>query len=229
MPLESTRRAPLVDQVIAQLRAQIASGEWPIGERIPAEPELVTRLGVGRNTVREAVRALAHAGLLEARQGAGTYVRATSEFAGAVQRRLAEARLREIVEVRRALETESARLAALRRTASDLACLDEVFAGRERAWASGDAEAFVEADARLHQAVVAAAHNEVLAELYRDFGEALRASVRENVGPDLTPDRYVDHAPLVAAIRAADPHAAASAAAGYLDETLAERSGTADG
>lgn len=80
MPLTSPRRSALADQVIAQLRAQITSGEWPMGSRIPTEPELVEQLGVARNTVREAVRALAHNGLLDIRQGSGTYVVATSEL-----------------------------------------------------------------------------------------------------------------------------------------------------
>ena len=74
MALSSPRRSALSDQVIAQLRAQITSGEWPVGSRIPTEPELVEQLGVARNTVREAVRALAHNGLLAIRQGSGTYV-----------------------------------------------------------------------------------------------------------------------------------------------------------
>jgi DNA-binding FadR family transcriptional regulator len=68
-PLASPQRTPLVDQVITQLRGQIASGEWPVGSKIPTEPELVEQLGVARNTVREAVRALAHAVLLDIRQG----------------------------------------------------------------------------------------------------------------------------------------------------------------
>ena len=69
MPLSAARRTGLVDQVIDQLRQSVTSGEWPVGLRIPNEAVLVDSLGVGRNTVREAVRALAHAGLLEVRQG----------------------------------------------------------------------------------------------------------------------------------------------------------------
>jgi len=68
------RSATLADQVIARLRAEITPGAWPAASRIPTEPELVDRLGVARNTVREAVRALAHNGLLDIRQGSGTYV-----------------------------------------------------------------------------------------------------------------------------------------------------------
>ncbi len=89
MALGHPRRAGLSDQVIAELRNQITSGEWPVGSRIPTEPELVEQLGVARNTVREAVRALAHNGLLDIRQGSGTYVAATSELAGVMHRRFA--------------------------------------------------------------------------------------------------------------------------------------------
>ncbi|BFO20338.1 hypothetical protein SHKM778_67260 [Streptomyces sp. KM77-8] len=91
MSLSHPRRAALSEQVIAALRAEITSGEWPVGSRIPTEPELVEQLGVARNTVREAVRALAHNGLLDIRQGSGTYVVATSELAGVMQRRFAGA------------------------------------------------------------------------------------------------------------------------------------------
>ncbi|RMD78800.1 MAG: FadR family transcriptional regulator, partial [Chloroflexi bacterium] len=70
-----TRRR-LVEQVIDHLRQQIATGTYPIGSRLPPEPQLMAQIGVGRSTVREAIRALAHEGLLEVRQGDGTYVRA---------------------------------------------------------------------------------------------------------------------------------------------------------
>src|SRR6187431_3731034 len=94
------RGATLSGQVIARLRQQITSGAWPVGSRIPTEPELVEQLGVARNTVREAVRALAHNGLLDIRQGSGTYVVATSELAGVMQRRFAAADPHHVTELR---------------------------------------------------------------------------------------------------------------------------------
>src|SRR3954449_6257021 len=105
MPLSSPHRSALADQVIAALRAQITTGEWPVGSRIPTEPELVEQLGVARNTVREAVRALAHNGLLDIRQGSGTYVVATSELAVVMQRRFSDAEPLHVAELRGALET----------------------------------------------------------------------------------------------------------------------------
>ncbi|MBA6435677.1 MULTISPECIES: FadR/GntR family transcriptional regulator [Streptomyces] len=201
MPLTSPRRSALADQVIAQLRAQITSGEWPVGSRIPTEPELVEQLGVARNTVREAVRALAHNGLLDIRQGSGTYVLATSELAGVMHRRFAGADPRHVAELRSALETKAAQLAAERRTEQDLKQLDAQLDRRERAWEAGDPDAFVEADATLHMAVVAAAHNDVLAELYADLGAVVRDFLRADVDSGMGPDAYVDHGRLVEAIR----------------------------
>ena len=204
MTLTSPKREPLADQVIAQLRAQITSGEWPVGSRIPTEVELVEQLGVARNTVREAVRALAHNGLLDIRQGSGTYVLATSELAGVMHRRFADADPEQVTELRLALEAAAARLAATRRTAPDLKLLDTALARREDAWRSGDVEDFIQTDAAFHQAVMAAAHNEVLSALYADLGEVLRTELRLTVGPVLMEQRYVSHDGILDAIRAGD-------------------------
>ncbi|MFF0149807.1 FadR/GntR family transcriptional regulator [Micromonospora sp. NPDC005203] len=210
-------RGHRVRQTIEQLRARILGGEWPVGGRIPTEPQLVAALGVGRNTVREAVRALVHAGVLECRQGSGTYVVSTDELAPVVARHLSDDRMTEVIEVRRAFEVEAARLAALRRTPEDLAALDGVLAEREAAWRGGRVDAFVEADAALHVAVVAAAHNAMLAELYASVGTALRSTVAQAMGGALTSERYVDHTRLVEAIRAGDPGRAAFEAGAFLE------------
>ncbi|MDK1346154.1 FCD domain-containing protein [Streptomyces sp. 378] len=215
MPLSHPRRSALSEQVIAALRAQITSGEWPVGSRIPTEPELVEQLGVARNTVREAVRALSHNGLLDIRQGSGTYVVATSELAGVMQRRFAEADPRHIAELRSTLESAAARLAAERRTERDLKQLDALLLRREQAWESGDKEAFVTADATFHLAVVSASHNDVMTAMYADLGEVLRDWLREDVGERLTPETHMDHGRLLEAIRAGEADTAAAEAARY--------------
>ena len=220
VPLATTRRAGLVDQVIEQMRTAIANGEWRVGERVPTEPELVTALGVGRNTVREAVRALAHAGLLEVRQGDGTFVRATSEFSGAV-RRLAGTELRDVLQVRRTLEVEGARLAATHRTDDELRELTALLDVRERSMAARDYTVGVDKDAEFHLAVVRCSHNELLAELYQGLTEVVRASVESTVRTK--PNKAnVDHRGLLNAIRDQDPERAAAEAAGFLDELLAD-------
>jgi DNA-binding FadR family transcriptional regulator len=226
--LRTARRSSLVDQVIDQLRGEITGGGWPVGAKIPPEPVLSETLGVGRNTVREAVRALTHAGLLESRQGDGTYVRATSELSGAVRRRLETAELVEILEVRRGFEVEAARLAATRRTDADIAAIAVALARRDAAWAAGEHSAFVEADLEFHTAVVEATHNRVLTDLYRDFSAALRASI--GAAGSLLEHADVPHGPIAAAIEAGDADAATQATHACLDQILASTvplSGTA--
>jgi DNA-binding FadR family transcriptional regulator len=213
----------LSGRVIARLRQQITSGAWPVGSRIPTEPELVAELGVARNTVREAVRALAHNGLLDIRQGSGTWVIATSELAGVMQRRFASADPDHVTELRGTLEAAAAGFAARRRTPEDLRRLDDLLAQREQAWATGDRDAFVDADSAFHLAVVAASHNEVLIELYADLGQVIRDSLRGHFGPRLKPEEYLDHARLLAAIRAEDRTTATAEAAAYTADCEATR------
>ncbi|WP_199430272.1 FadR/GntR family transcriptional regulator [Qaidamihabitans albus] len=222
MPLAATHRSGLVDQVIGQLREAIRKGEWPVGERIPTEPELVAGLGVGRNTVREAVRALAHSGLLEVRQGDGTYVRATSEVSGAV-RRLCGSELREVLQVRRTLEVEGARLAATERTDAELAAITEWLDLRDRAQAGNDFERFVRTDTEFHLAVVQAGHNTLLTELYRGLTEVITASVATTSQTDVSGSNEIEHRGLLAAIADGDPDRAAAEARGFLDELLARQ------
>jgi GntR family transcriptional regulator, transcriptional repressor for pyruvate dehydrogenase complex len=222
MPLTSLRRSPLVDLAVSQLREQVLSGQWPVGGRLPAETELAQRLEVGRSTVREAVRALVHAGLLETRQGSGTYVRSVTP-AGDWEPRLRRAAVLEVYEVRQALEVQAARLAAERRTDADIASIRECLAGRERARARAKDSAFVEADLAFHRCIVAAAHNALLAEMFGSFAAALREALAAIVSDSGLDDVGADpaHARLATAIEAGDPAAAERAARDQLDPTAA--------
>ncbi|MFE0174614.1 FadR/GntR family transcriptional regulator [Streptomyces sp. NPDC059002] len=224
MPLRSAARTNLVDLVIAQMESLISDGEWRVGEKIPAEPLLVEQLAVGRNTVREAVRALVHTGMLEPRQGDGTYVRANSDFGAAVQRRLRRAGALEAYEVRASLERDAARHAATRRTDDDLTALRAALAERDRAWRSGDIAAFIDADVAFHRTVADAAHNSVLAELYGHLSDALRETLQSVVAapvPDSVRHQLDAHEAIVDAIEARDPQAAEAAVLAHLAEGMA--------
>lgn len=203
--MELTRRS-LVDQVIERLSDEIAAGRWPVGSRIPAEPELVGTYGVARNTMREAIRALAHVGVLEVRHGDGTFVRASSETDGVLRRWLDLADVLDVLTVRRGLEVEAARLAAERRTDDDLARLTEPTAGTN-----------VERAADFHTAVVEAAHNPVLVTLYRGLAERTVAAMHAPGLPDISGHGHTD---LVAAIRDRDPDRAADLAARHLQPLI---------
>ncbi|ANY06533.1 FadR/GntR family transcriptional regulator [Pseudonocardia sp. HH130630-07] len=234
MPLVTARCGSLVDQVITQLRTAITDGEWPVGDRIPPESELASSLDVGRNTVREAVRALAHGGLLEVRQGDGTYVRATTELSGAL-RTLCGSELREVLEVRRTLEVEAARLAAARCTAEDLAVLRAALAERDAAVGAvadtvrrGDRpepeqlERAAHADTDFHRTVVGCAGNTLLTELYRGVVEAVAGSVVATMPGTVGTDADVSHSGIVEAIADRDVERAAREAGDFLDRLIAQ-------
>lgn len=202
------RRRQLVEEVIAHLEGAISAGRFALDERLPSETQLMTELGVGRSTLREAVRVLAHSGLLEVRQGDGTYVRATS--AGEpLARRLGRSRAGEVHEVRRALELETARLAARRRSDADLTRMRAHLAARATALAAGDSQAALDADIAFHCAVAEAADNAVLAELYQTFAASLRPALAALWQVAGNPAEAADlHEQLLAAIAARDTAAA---------------------
>ncbi|WP_329521511.1 FadR/GntR family transcriptional regulator [Spirillospora sp. NBC_01491] len=221
MALGPLRPSPLVEQAADHLREQIADGSWPVGTRLPGETTLAKQLGVGRSTVREAVRALAGAGLLQARQGAGVFVIAT-EPAEDWAARLRRASLADVYEVRMMIEVRAAELAARRRTAADLAALDAALAARD---AARGTEAFIDADIALHAAVVSAAHNPVLADLFAGFAPVLREGLLDLVRIVDVRDAEDDHgreahAALVEAVRDRDPAAAGDAVQAELRRIL---------
>lgn len=217
MGLSAVRTGRVCDEIVTQFEQLIESGEWPLGSKIPPEPELVAALGVGRNSVREAVRALEHAGLLEPRRGDGTYVRATNGLRTAILRRARRCAALDVLAVRASLERDAAAVAALRRTDADLVAIQDAAAARRVSCDGGDRAAFVSADLAFHIAVIAATGNPVLIDLYTGLTEALQRTVTEI--DELDHDRAAvrGHDELAAAIAAGDPEAARAAADSYLE------------
>lgn len=236
MPLTPLRRSPLAELATRQLHQQLMTGQWQVGDRLPAETELADQLGVGRSTVREAVRALVHAGMLETRQGSGTFVLSLTP-GSSWEPRLRRAAVLEVYEVREALEVQAARLAALRRTDSDVAALRESLAARDLSLATRDHgpaagdrasavtadERFVQADLAFHRTVVAAAHNQLLAEMFDSFASVLREALVAVVTDRDLGDVSVapTHARLVAAIEAGDADAAEQATRDHIGSSAA--------
>ncbi|HEY0890572.1 MAG TPA: FadR/GntR family transcriptional regulator [Nocardioides sp.] len=223
MPIAGVTPHLLVDQAIDAMRGLLGSGEWSVGTRIPPEPVLAEQFGVSRNTVREAVRALSHSGVLEVRRGDGTYVVSANEVAGVMRRHLARADLGHVFEVRHAIETSAAELAAERRTKQDLARLAQALTARSTALAAGDAEAFVTADVEFHVGVVTAARNPLLSELYDGFVATLRDSIELPSGE--AAGSCADHDRLYDALAAQDGAAAREATGGLLRRSEDEASG----
>ncbi|MCQ4042064.1 FadR/GntR family transcriptional regulator [Streptantibioticus rubrisoli] len=218
--LRAADRRSLVDTVVEQLRNQLAERAWRVGDRIPTEHELADRLGVGRNTVREAVRVLVHAGLLESRQGQGTFVRSTAD-PSAVLRGMKQANVRDVLELRIALETEAARLAATRRTRDDLRRLRAGLRALHQHGPQPEGAVQADDDIDFHLAVVAAAHNTALTEVYGYFSSSVREALVASLGQDGMPRLDLEtHTALVDAIESGDPQAAETAARNLLMSPL---------
>ncbi|WP_353631799.1 FadR/GntR family transcriptional regulator [Pseudomonas canadensis] len=199
----------LVDQALEQLRLRISQGVWAIGERLPTEPELSAELGISRNTVREAMRVLAFSGLIEIRQGDGSYLRSMTDPLGTM-RALSHCTLEQAQETRQILEVEAISLAALRRTDEDLKKLREAL-DASAALYHGDLEAYISADLVFHKHLVDAAHNPALSELYQYFSAIVGAQLRQTL--TISPRRQTVfdlHIALLDAVEHQDPERAKS-------------------
>jgi GntR family transcriptional regulator, transcriptional repressor for pyruvate dehydrogenase complex len=216
-------RRSLVDLVIARIQQQISLGVLTPGKRIPTETELGDALGVSRTTIREAVVVLAHMGLLEVRQGDGTYVTTSAPGNESLGQRLRRAAALEVYEVRRPLEIETARLAATRRTEGDVRRLRDLLAERDKLRAAGKSDQAVDTDVEFHRTIAVASKNAVLADVYNAFSIALRKTLVHIAHDSVADVDTTDlHYALVDAIAHGDEEGA-SAMAARLIETDAER------
>ncbi|OPA97265.1 GntR family transcriptional regulator [Pseudomonas fluorescens] len=199
----------LVDQALEQLRLRITRGAWAVGERLPTEPELSAELGISRNTVREAMRVLAFSGLIEIRQGDGSYLRSMTDPLGAM-RALSHCSLAQAQETRQILEVEAIGLAALRRSDADLVALRQALKVSAVLY-HGDLEAYISADLVFHQRLVDAAHNPALSELYHYFSAVVGAQLRQTLTVSPRRQAVFDlHTELLDAVEQQDPERAKS-------------------
>lgn len=208
----------LVDSVIDRLQRQISLGILPAGSRLPTEPELANALGVSRTPIREAVAVLAHAGLLQVRQGDGTYVTGVLPGRESLDQRLRRATALDVYEVRRPLEMEAARLAAERRTDAEVGRMRELLMERDRLRAAGEVVQAVDTDVEFHRAVALASRNAVLADVYHAFSAALRETLVHIAGDSAVNIDTTDlHYRLVDAIARRDADGAALVAAQLIE------------
>jgi len=213
-------RRGLADQAAELLLGRVRSGEWALGARLPGETTLARQLGVGRSTVREAIRQLAGRGVLSSRQGVGVFVSAL-DVRDAWDDVLRRADIVAVLEARVAVETEAAGLAAARRTPADLRAIRRALAERGADYV--DVESHVDADLRFHRAVVVAAHNPLLTDLFDGFTARVREAMvellrwRRAVGEALDDDADHDaHVRLADAVAGRDAAAASSRSRAHL-------------
>lgn len=214
---------------LAYLRRQITTGTWVVGSRIPIEPELTEILGVGRSTIREAVRSLASIGMLETLPGRGTFVRSATPTSSVLSEFLTAYTLEELLSYRRALEVEAAQQAALHRSEEDIAALEAAAAAPLRAGhcpaRAAPATEDVDLAARFHNLLFDAAKNRLLASLY--------AGITEKLAEPAHADRLThagdaaaqqdEHDRIVDAVRRGDFIDAVHAMADHMDNDLVIR------
>lgn len=203
------------DQVFEQLRDLIFRGYLKPGEQLMTERELALKLGVSRPTVRDAIHQLVAMGLVEHRQGQGTFV--TSPAAKSEKNPLTaliegqNARLDQLLEVRLGLETQSAALAAQRATDDDIAELDKCL--QEMIGEIMEGRLGINADVSFHMAIAYATKNPVQVHIMRSFYDLLFFGIKENLyqlyeNAENLKAVIQQHTAIVEAIRRHDPEAA---------------------
>ena len=163
----------LSDQVTGKIRQDIAQNKYKAGEKIPSEPELMKLYGVGRSTIREAIKTLAMTGILRVQQGSGTFVSINRQNE-TIDQRLRRADFDQINAVRKLLEDEIVRLAAKNHTEKDLEEMKQCLENRRSAIHHDQRQACIEADIAFHTAIASASLNQVLADLYQSFTAIIR-------------------------------------------------------
>ncbi|MGW4479056.1 FadR/GntR family transcriptional regulator [Rhodococcus triatomae] len=162
--MDTLARIPLSQRAAQALMDEVTNGTWQVGDQLPAETALAAQLGVGRSTIREAIRQLVARRILTTRHGVGVFVASTS----AVEEwnHLAEVgAIGDVLQVRIAIESRAASLAAAEHTDSDVATIRTALAERNARQHATAAELAAH-DIRFHRTVVVASHNHLLVSLF---------------------------------------------------------------
>lgn len=214
------KRTRTFEDVLAQIERRIAEDGLTVGDRLPGERQLAEQLGVGRSSVREALRVLETLGVLSSQAGrgpdAGAVLTSRPDMALTDLLRLnlglATLELREVIETRLMIERRSAAHAAT--TGADTSALAAAIKGMDEA---GSAEEFVEHDTAFHCAIADASGNRLIAAIMRSLRDAMRryaVEAVERLGD--TSILRADHERILAAIAAGDPDEAAEAVTDHL-------------
>lgn len=190
---------PVTDQAISEIKDLILSGQFAPGSKLPREQDLAARLGLSRNSLREAVRALTLIGVLDARVGDGTYVTSLDadmlltglNFVGEL---LEGTRLLEVHQVRRMLEPMATGMASTRLTEDDFVALEACLRQMDEAKST---QAFIDADTEFHRVIVSASGNATLASLIQSLsGGMARArlwrTITDHDAVEITKQRHRD-------------------------------------
>lgn len=160
------QKKSLADMVAELLKQQIEEGVYKTGDKLPTEPELMKTFKVGRSSIREAVKLLVNMGIVQVRQGSGTFVAELSDVNGGyIDMRVADRT--ELDEVRKILDIAIVEKAVTRRTEKDIERMRSSLEARKANAKNGLLKECIEADLNFHIAIADATHNRILADIYR--------------------------------------------------------------
>jgi GntR family transcriptional regulator, transcriptional repressor for pyruvate dehydrogenase complex len=219
LSLTPAPRQKLTETIAKRLLDEIRERGLVPGTRMPSERELVAALGVGRSTVREALNGLAMLGVVEIRHGEGAFVAkdpavlgATDGIAAALEKGVTQT----LLEARRPIEVEIARLAAIRRTQRDIIELRRVLEAHERAVKAGRPAA--RPSARFHTMLSDTAHNELLAGFVASYSRLLTERGPKLEAIEGYPEwELQEHGEIFAAVESGDEKRAAQRMQRHLD------------
>lgn len=225
MVYKRVKQPKISDVIMQQLETMILEGTLKPGQKLPPERELAVQFEVSRPSLREAVQKLAARGLLESRQGGGTYV--AQDLGSSLSDPLLELfnthpeSQYDLLEFRHALEGVSAYYAALRSTPADKEAIQAHYDQLQRYHDEKSFDKEVEADVEFHLAIAAATHNVVLLHMMRALFTLLRQHIWENLEQvypkhDIRSRIHEQHHRLLQAILEGNPDAARQAAHAHL-------------
>ncbi|MCR8560971.1 GntR family transcriptional regulator [Mucilaginibacter sp. BJC16-A38] len=167
-------RKSLADEVAAKLQERILKKSYKVNQKLPVEADLMKDFGVGRSSIREAVKILVNSGFLRVQQGVGTFVEDSSGINEPLGQRLKRASAKHIDEVRDILENKVAEMAATNRTGNDISKLEHFLKKRTKAADENLVEECIEAHISFYIALAEASKNDILSDLYKLFALQLK-------------------------------------------------------
>jgi len=213
------RTKPVPELILDEIQRLITAGILRTGDRLPSESELAERFGVGRSSLREAMRALQLLGIVEVIQGKGTFLRQTFILPLATDwARLSRMGLiSQVMEARQIIEVVIAQLAAERATEEDIAAMRAAIGRAEEA--HGDLGISGEASVEFHLALAEATHNEILALMYKTVKDLYLETARETqVTPEIMEKRLQDHRRILECVEQQNPESASQFMAEHIEK-----------
>jgi len=171
------QRKSLATEVASQLQEQILRGDYEVNQQLPIEQKLMDKFGVGRSTIREAVKILVNSGYLRVLQGIGTFIEDNAGVNETLFQRLKRADEGELNEVRRLLEMKVGEKAAENRTGNDISKMEHFLSKRNKAADANQVDDFVDNHVSFYMAMADATRNTILTELFKSFAKQMRTAM----------------------------------------------------